>query len=256
MLARRRDDRPPAPRRAGLRERHLGEACAVELAGLVVGPDDVEREVLEHPVAHAVARRAASSSRSRTSVVDRLCRPREPVAMERAIDDRRDPPAGDRVLAQLEQAGALARPRRVSAVASRRAGAPIGVARTRARSPSRGLRDRRRVVGGALPARRRLRGDRGRDDAGHAAGIDQLEVREVDRHVQGDAVVAHAALDAQPEGADLARGGPVRVAPAARVSVAPAGPTPSAAQVATRAASSARTNGRTSRPRSASRMIG
>ena len=79
-------------------------------------------------------------------------------------------------------------------------------------------RGRRRRPGPA-----ELRGHGGRDDTGHAAGIDQVEVRELDRHVQGDPVVAHAALDAQPERADLARGGSVGVHPAARMSVATAG---------------------------------
>ena len=104
MLAGRRDDRPPAAGRARLRERDLAEA-AVELAGVVARADDVEREVLEHPDADAVAvgRRAVGAPEE--PVVDRLGGAREPVAMEGAVDDGRDPPAGDRVLAQLEQAG-------------------------------------------------------------------------------------------------------------------------------------------------------
>ena len=77
---------------------------------------------------------------------------------------------------------------------------------------------------------------------------------QVDGHVERDAVVADAALDAEAERADLARVAhrPDRTSsPGGRRAGRP--PTPSAAQVATRAASSARTSGRTSRPRSARR---
>ena len=59
-------------------------------------------------------------------------------------------------------------------------------------------------------------------DAGHPARVDQVEVVEVDRDVERDPVVAHAALDAEAEGADLARRRTVRVAPAAGMAV-PAG---------------------------------
>ena len=104
MLAGRRDDRPPAPGGARLGERDLGDA-AIELASVVVGPDDVEREVLEHPDPDAVAVRGRAVGAAEDAVVDRLGGAREPVAVERAVDDRRHPPAGDRVLAQLEQAG-------------------------------------------------------------------------------------------------------------------------------------------------------
>ena len=48
VLAGRRDDGPPAARGARLRERDLAAVVAVELARVVVGPDHVEREVLEH----------------------------------------------------------------------------------------------------------------------------------------------------------------------------------------------------------------
>ena len=61
------------------------------------------------------------------------------------------------------------------------------------------------AVVGAAPASPELARDRGRGDAGHAARVDQVEVGEVDGHVEGDAVVADAALDAQAERADLAR---------------------------------------------------
>ena len=52
-------------------------------------------------------------------------------------------------------------------------------------------------------------------------GIDEVEVGQVDGHVEGDAVVADAALDAQAEGADLARASAGRLDPAARMAVAP-----------------------------------
>ena len=177
--------------------------------------------------------------------------------MERAIDDRGDPPAGDRVLAQLEQAGrhAALRPRaraeRAIAAAAKRGSAKA--CRAVARSTE------WRCVGDAVRRfRPSSRGDRGRVDSGHAARIDELEVGEVDGHVERDAVIADAALDAQAERADLARRGAVGVAPSSRdgrrdgAAVDADAP----AQVSIRAASSARTNGRSSRPRSCSRMIG
>ena len=63
--------------------------------------------------------------------------------------------------------------------------------------------------------------DRRRDDAGHPAGVDQGEVREVDRDVEGDPVIGDPTLDAQAERPDLPGLRSVRVAPAARVAVAP-----------------------------------
>ena len=123
MLARRRDDRPPAAGRPGSIERDLGEP-AVQGPRLCLGADDVEREVLEHPDADAVTRRIDAVA-ALAVVLDRLGRKPESIAMERAIDDGRDPPAGDGVLAQLEQAGrhGLRRPRRVQGGPSRRGAA-------------------------------------------------------------------------------------------------------------------------------------
>ena len=54
VLAGWRDDGPPAARRPGLLDRDLDEV-PVELAGLGLGPDDVEREILEDPQPDAVA---------------------------------------------------------------------------------------------------------------------------------------------------------------------------------------------------------
>ena len=119
MLARRRDRRPPAARRPGLRQRDLHHA-GVEGARLGVRADDVERVVLERPDADAVAGRIAAVL-ALAAVVDRLGLEGEPVAMEGAVDDRGHPPAGDRVLAQLEQAG---RHRSGSPVRRSRAGRP------------------------------------------------------------------------------------------------------------------------------------
>ena len=79
------------------------------------------------------------------------------------------------------------------------------------------------AVDGGAGGSPRSRGDGRRRDAGHAAGVDEREVVEVDVDVEGDAVVADAALDAQAEGADLARRRAVRVAPAAGMAVAPGG---------------------------------
>ena len=68
------------------------------------GADEVEGEVLQRPEPDPVAGRKTAVL-AVAAVVDRVGRAGEPVAMEGAVDDRRDPPAGDRVLAQLEQAG-------------------------------------------------------------------------------------------------------------------------------------------------------
>ena len=68
-------------------------------------------------------------------------------------------------------------------------------------------------IGGWLGGLAEFASDRSRFEAGHAAGIEQREVGEPHRHVEGDAVVAHAALDAQPDGPDLAA---AAIAPAAR----------------------------------------
>src|SRR5439155_11222526 len=84
-------------------------------------------------------------------------------------------------------------------------------------------RARRGVSGRHLVRPARLPGDRGRLDAGHPARVDEREVGKVGIDVQGDPVVAHPALDADAEGADLAWRRPVRVAPAAGVPVAPSG---------------------------------
>ena len=184
MLAGRRDDRPPAAGRARLRERDLGDAVvAIELARLLVGADDVEREVLEHPDADAVAVRASAVRAAADAVVDRLGGPGEAVAVERAIDDRRDPPAGDRVLAQLEQA------RRPSAgQASTASGASMASRERRGEDP--GGAPRPTPVDGGCVAVAALARDRRRGDAGHPARVDEVEVGEVDGHVEGDAVVA------------------------------------------------------------------
>ncbi len=61
-------------------------------------------------------------------------------------------------------------------------------------------------------------------DARHAAGVDQLEVGEVDRDVERDAVVRDAAFDAEPERPDLPGLRTVGVAPAAGMAVTAGGP--------------------------------
>ena len=86
------------------------------------------------------------------AVVDQLGRRREPVAVEGPVDDRRDPPARDRVLAQLEQAGGhRVRPVAAMDAATRQASsAPM-----RRRTPRRRPRRRGRPRPGPSPARRR-----------------------------------------------------------------------------------------------------
>ena len=249
MLARRGDDRPPAPGRARW-ARATWAKPAIELARVVAGPDDVEREVLEHPDADPVALGRRAVRTAEQVVVDRLGGAREAVAMEGAIDDGRHPPAGDRVLAELEQAGGHQIP--VS-------GAPSSAARAVAKTVaacSTGL------VGGGVAvvvvhAPPRSRRDRRGGHAGHPARVDQLEVGEVDGHVERDPVVAHAALDAQAERPDLARIVAVRVAPAAGVAVAPGGrDAVRGTGRDERRLERARTSGRTIRPRGESAMIG
>ena len=106
---------------------------------------------------------------------------------------------------------------RQSAIAS---GAPIADAKARAKIGA--ARSTDAVVGGPAGSPRSRAIDV-EGDAGHAARVDELEVREVDRHVERDAVIADATLDAQAQCPDLAGRGPVRVAPAAGMAVAPPG---------------------------------
>jgi len=65
----------------------------------------VEREVLEDPQPDAVALGEPAVLAVGT-VVHGLGVAGEPAAIEVPIDDRRDPPTRDRVLAKLEEAGA------------------------------------------------------------------------------------------------------------------------------------------------------
>ena len=101
VLAWWRDDRSPAAARPCLRQRDLGER-PVQLAGVLVRADDVEGEVLERPDPDPVARRQPAVL-AVAAIVDQLGRRREPVAMKGAIHDGGDPPAGNRVLPELEQ---------------------------------------------------------------------------------------------------------------------------------------------------------
>src|SRR5256885_3059893 len=119
VLTGRGHDRSPAPAGPRVLERDLGDA-GVTLARLLVGADHVKGEVLERPQAHTLPLRQ-SAVLAVPSVVDLIGRPGEPVAMERAVDDGRDPPAGDRVLAELEEAGGhLSRPWRGCPIAPSR----------------------------------------------------------------------------------------------------------------------------------------
>ena len=197
-----------------------------------LGPDDVEREVLERPDPDAVARGQAAVL-AVAAVVDLVGRAGEPVPMEGAIDDRRDPPAGDRVLAELEQAGrhlsgsrrAAARARRPrSRRLRRRAGgdrrrttqsSSTPIARRRPRRTSARRAPRRRST-----APRRAARPRARSRSRRRPGIPQASIRSKSARsgidVQGDPVVADAALDADAERADLPRSRPVRRRPSSR----------------------------------------
>jgi hypothetical protein len=119
VLAGRRDDRLPGPGGPELGQADLGDA-AVEGLRLLLRADDVEGEVLEDPGPDAVAGGLAAIPTD-AAVVDRGCPEAEAVAMELAVDDRGHPPAGDGVLAQLEEAGAASlRARRAAAARWRR----------------------------------------------------------------------------------------------------------------------------------------
>src|ERR1035437_5362831 len=89
----RRHDRAPAAGCASLREGNLREA-ALYLAGLDLRPDDVERVVLEDPQPDSIAGRV-DAVLADPGVVNLGRRQREPSAIELAIDDGSDPPAGD-----------------------------------------------------------------------------------------------------------------------------------------------------------------
>src|SRR4029079_13338458 len=117
VLVRWRDDGPPRDRRACLRQRDLPEST-LELTRVVTCPDDMEREVLEHPDPDAIAGRGRTVRAAEHVVVHGFGRTREPVAVERPVDDGRDPPAGDRVLAQLEQSGGHRQPQSSGAPSS------------------------------------------------------------------------------------------------------------------------------------------
>jgi hypothetical protein len=97
VLPGRRDDRLPTAGFACLRERHLGDR-PVELARVLAGSHDMEGEILEHPDANAVPGGDRAVGTPVDLVLDRLRGTGEPVAMEGPVDDRRHPPAGDRVL--------------------------------------------------------------------------------------------------------------------------------------------------------------
>lgn len=97
------DHRSPAARGPSFVEGNLGEALA-ELAPFFLGPDDVEGVVLEDAKANPIAV-GQPAVLAIVAVVDLLGRAGKSVAMEGAVDDRGHPPARDRVLPKLEQAG-------------------------------------------------------------------------------------------------------------------------------------------------------
>ena len=133
VLAGGRDDGPPGARCAGVSDSVLGDG-RVPRSRLLLGPRDGEREILEGPEADPVACRDAAVE-AVAPILDLAGGQREALAREHAVHDGRDPPAGDRVLAQLEQA--LAHAGAGTAISSRAArsaaGSPAG-----GRLPSRG----------------------------------------------------------------------------------------------------------------------
>ena len=213
MLAGRGDDRPPAAGRAGLGEGTWArprsssrasspvpttwKAKSLSIRTRTPSPSGVEQ--FAQPNRWSSTGSAARANRSRWKARSTTVATHQPVI------------------------GSLRSSNRPAATSVR----PRARRRAERRGEGRGERpggalDRRRRTGGASAVAALAR-DRRRDDAGHPARVDEVEVGEVDGHVEGDPVVADAALDAQAERADLARRRAVRVAPAAGVAVAPAG---------------------------------
>src|SRR5207248_2726436 len=114
------------------------------LVALLLGADDMERVVLEDAEPDAVAGGEAAVL-AVPVVVDRCGGTGEPAPVEVAVDDCRDPPAGDRILAQLEQASAHAGTRFRSAAHS--SGAAMAPANASANSAP--ARSTAAVVGGS-----------------------------------------------------------------------------------------------------------
>jgi len=211
---------------------HLGQA-ALDLARFPLGTDYVEGVVLECPDSDSVAGwlRAVLAG---AVVIDLGGGEGKAATLELAIDDGRDPPAGYVVAPKLEEPAPI-RPLpdggRGEAAPGRQPALEIGpgrggVGRGRQRAEQRGsylVGEREREgrgrtthrFGRGLGRQAQLPGDRGRLDSRHAAGIDQLEVRQAHGHVEGDAVVAHAVLDADPDGPDLADATPAAGEPIA-----------------------------------------
>ena len=169
MLLRRRDDRPPAAGRARLGEGHLGDP-AIELAGVLAGPDDVEREVLEHPDADAGRPRASSSWRNRTA--------RSSIGSAARANRSRWKARSTTVATHQPVIGSLRSSNRPAAIAQpASSGAPIASAKARAKiSPTRSTDA---VVGACVVSPRSAAIDVGRH-AGHPARVDQVEIGEVD----------------------------------------------------------------------------
>ena len=195
-----------------------------QLARLGFGADRAEGEVLEDPGPHAATGRQAAVE-AIPVVVDELGAGDETGAVELAVDERGDPPAGDRVAPQLEEAGghqetpASAPARSTSARRSRSGSASGGSVAGKAGAEATGERARERSGRRRRPPRSTaasaidsagagacaLARERGRAEARHPAGVDQVEVGEVGGDIEGDAVEADAARHADAERADLAR---------------------------------------------------
>ena len=211
-------------------------------------PTVAEGEVLQDPGPDAVARRDPAVE-AVPVVVDGLGVRHEALALELAVDERRHPPAGDGVAAQLEEPGGhqrapagasgltdavdeiLQRPALADGVGGRRQVAgqldaqargegagEVGCGQGDARRAGQGVGVGGHAGQGTAGAGRRqgasaLARERRGAQAGHPARVDQVEVGEVRGDVEGDAVEADAAGDADPEGPDLAREGRCRRRP-------------------------------------------
>ena len=272
VLLRRRHHRAPRARRPRVAERHLRHA-ALPGVRLLLGAGDGEREVLEGPQPDAVAGRDPAVE-AVAAVLDLLGRQGEPLALERPVDDRRHPPAGDRVLAELEQALAhVPSPIRIRPARRRRAARGPRVRRPD-RPPAAGPRPAPHPGGGRGQARtpprlgRRRPWTGRRSDRPCSAAID-VETRPGMPHGSMRSKSARSTPTframpwyATPRSTRIPRAPILRGAAPSGSTQQPGCPsrrpasTPKARHVSASAASRARTYGRRRRPRSARRRIG
>ena len=203
------------PRRPGLARGRPGRRPPSSSRASSLGADDVEREVLEHPDADAVARRQSSSSgsrrRSSTGSAARANRSRwkarstivathQPVIGSLRSSNRPAAIAGPGERGSAEARRVARRPRRPIARGPA-SSTPIAREGLGERRPARSTSA---VDGASAPPALARRSRSRRRRASRTASIRSKSARST-VHVEGDPVVADAALDAEAERADLAR---------------------------------------------------